>query len=290
MNDQAERLRRRIQQRDGEQYARTIAIASGKGGVGKSNLTLNFALKLIEQNKRVIIFDLDIGMGNIDILMGVSPSSSIVDLFKDESTIQEIIEWGPNNLAYIAGGSGLAEIFKMDSKKFDYFKNQFEKLSTSFDYILFDMGAGVTETTLHFLAAAHEVIIVTTPEPTSITDGYAMMKHLIRYENDVPIAVIVNRTNQNKEGYQTFSRLRTVVHRFLEKDIAYLGMLPDDRDVLRAVNHQSPFVLDSPNCRASEAMESIVTHYLKGNSALPSSFPSPSFLSKLKRYILTGNR
>ncbi|MBN9652866.1 MinD/ParA family protein [Halobacillus sp. GSS1] len=283
MKDQAEILRMRMQEMGGNKQAKTIAVASGKGGVGKSNFCINFALQLMRKGRKVLIFDLDIGMGNIDILMGKSPKRTFVDLFKEDISIQDIIERGPESLPYIAGGSGLTRIFELDDSKFNYFQNEFEQLIKSFDYILFDMGAGATQDSLHFISSAHEVIVVTTPEPTSITDGYAMIKHLVHKDNRLPIKILVNRSLNEKSGRETFERLAVVVKRFLASEVALLGVLPDDRSVLEAVNKQRPFVIDRPKSRVSRSLEELVLGYL--NESRTQAASSFSFVDKLKRFV-----
>ncbi|MGP4059845.1 MinD/ParA family protein [Halobacillus sp. H74] len=282
MKDQAELLRTRMKQNEHTPPAKTIAIASGKGGVGKSNFSINFALKLIEQKKRVLLIDLDIGMGNVDILLGLTPKYSFVDLFKEELEFNEIIEPGPNSLSYIAGGSGLSQIFQLDDEKFSYFQRQFADLTGIYDYILFDMGAGATNDSLNFISAAHEAFVVTTPEPTSITDGYAMIKHLVKKNPKLPIKVLVNRSLSNENAQQTFNRLQMVVKRFLHVDIESLGTIPDDRAVLKAVNQQLPFVIDQPGSKASKSLDQIVRKYLNGQVQMGQ---ADSFMSKLKRLV-----
>lgn len=284
MSDQAERLRHRLKQLHSTKRARTIAVASGKGGVGKSNFTINFGLKLIQQDKKVLIIDMDIGMGNIDILLGVTPTYSFVDLFHHGRSIHDIIEIGPNNLSYIAGGSGLSEVFQLDETKFQHFHSQFESLITSYDYILFDMGAGATNDSLNFISAADEAIVVTTPEPTSITDAYAMIKHLVRIEGSLPISILVNRSLKERTD-SSFARLHTVVERFLDKQVFSMGVIPDDRSVLKSVNRQQPFVISEPNSKASKAISRVVDHYLRERNHETSNDATPSFLSKLKRFV-----
>lgn len=285
MKDQAERLRYKMKntlQTSSDRKARTIAIASGKGGVGKSNFTLNFALQLIKSNKQVLIFDLDVGMGNIDILIGHSPKHTFVDLFQENMAINDIIEQGPNSLSYIAGGSGLSHIFQLDQEKFAFFQSEFEKVSASYDYILFDMGAGATNDSLNFISSADEAIVVTTPEPTSITDGYAMIKHLIKKDRSLPIKLLVNRSLNDRSGKQTFERLEIVVQRFLNVEISSLGTIPDDRSVVHAVTKQIPYVIDQPDSKASRALEHITMDYLKES---PAPSYKRSFVQKLKRLV-----
>ncbi|MBH0229291.1 MinD/ParA family protein [Halobacillus yeomjeoni] len=285
MNDQAERLRNRIKQLHSQREVKIMAIASGKGGVGKSNFTINFALKLKEQGKRVLIFDLDIGMGNIDILMGVSPKHSFIHMFEEELTLKEIIETGPNGLSYIAGGTGLSDIFQLDLEKFNLFQTQFEEMAVDYDYILFDMGAGISVDTLHFITSAHEAVIVTTPEPTSITDAYSLIKHLSYRDKEIPISVLVNRPIDEHSGKQAFDRLQKVVGSFLEIQIGLLGIIPDDKAVVQSVHKQVPFVLEHPNSKASRALQTITSTYISDKGEAPESFTHESFFAKLRRLV-----
>ncbi|GAE91608.1 flagellar synthesis regulator FleN [Gracilibacillus boraciitolerans JCM 21714] len=164
MSDQAARLRQKITGLNSQYHAKTIAIVSGKGGVGKSNIALNFSLALANEGKKVLLFDLDIGMGNIDILLGKSSRYSIINMFENNLSIYDIIESGPNSLSYIAGGSGQDHIFYLDEERVNFFIEQLELLLTKYDYIIFDMGAGVTRETIHYILAVDECMLVTTPE------------------------------------------------------------------------------------------------------------------------------
>src|SRR5699024_7948467 len=135
--------------------------------------------------KRVLIFDLDIGMGNIDILLGQQSKYTILDLFKDFIPIHDMIEAGPKGLSYIAGGSGLNDLLELDEEKLNYFFSQYELLTERYDYIFFDLGAGITKNSLSFILSSDECFLITTPEPTSIADAYSMIKHIVRKNNNL---------------------------------------------------------------------------------------------------------
>lgn len=284
MSDQAAELRKRIDELRSIKQAKTIAIISGKGGVGKSNFALNFSLALSQKGKSVLIFDLDIGMGNIDILLGVSAKYSIVHLFDEHLSIEDIIEQGPHNLSYIAAGSGLADIFSMDEEKFQYFLGEFKKLINSYDYILFDMGAGVTEGSMYFMLAADECFVVTTPEPTSLTDAYAIIKHITQKNKDMNIRLLVNRALNHKNGLNTMNRLQHVINRFLNVQINPLGILPDDRTVSEAVVSQVPFLLFDQKSSVARAITQIADQYTGQDINIEKKVPS-FFLSKLRKFI-----
>lgn len=287
MRDQAESLRQRLQRMKDRTEAKVIAVVSGKGGVGKSNFSLNFAINLARKGQKVLIFDMDIGMGNIDILMGLTSRGSFVDIFKPDVSIQDIIKEGPEGVDFISGGSGLATLFKLDSEKLSYFLSQLGKLALDYDYILFDMGAGITEDSLQFLLSVHEIFVVTTPEPTAITDAYSMMKYICTKEQNAEFYLIVNRAHSDEEGTSTLKRLSEVMRQFLKKEIVQLGYLPDDRNVNKAVSRQTPFSVFDPKSKISIAMKELTDRYTEGNSietgkAKPKSF---SFISKLRHYF-----
>ncbi len=282
MSDQAEQLRTCLRDKDVGRTAKIMAIASGKGGVGKSNFTINFAIKLKEHGKKVLLIDFDIGMGNIDILLGVVPQGTIVDLFTQSITIEELIEIGPGDIAYISGGSGLSEIFNLNEERSACFSQQFKKLVHTYDFILFDMGAGITMDSLYFMVSADESIIITTPEPTSITDAYAVIKHLCYFDHGLPIQMVINRVMAKGTAEDTFLRMQKAAMRFLNKELTLLGSLPDDPKVMQSVLDQIPFVIKEQMCPASKAMNRMVEKYLN----IPVKTNSPaSFLAKLKSFV-----
>lgn len=286
MKDQAEKLRAKIELLQNKAKTKTIAVVSGKGGVGKSNFSLNFALGLSNAGSSVLLFDMDIGMGNIDILMGVTPNYTIVDMFESDLKLTDIIEKGTNNLSYIAAGTGLSKIFKLDNNKFELFITQLEEIIEDFEYIIFDMGAGITEESMQFILSVNELFVIATPEPTSITDAYAVMKYIHLKELDMPFYLIVNRTYSEKQALSTSNRLSNAVKQFLNKDVVTLGDLPDDRVVLKAVSHQMPFLLYAPNSDVSRSMLKIVERYINQNFDQMKSTSSYSFISKLRRYFI----
>ncbi len=285
MHDQAHELRERFKRRKEGRTAKALAVISGKGGVGKSNVSLNFSLALSRKGKRVLLFDMDIGMGNIDILMGITPAATIVDMLAEKREAREIIEKGPDGLSFIAGGTGLAQIFGMNPEKLDFFLSQLDKLSYYYDYMIFDMGAGLTDDGMKFVLAAEEIILITTPEPTSITDAYAVMKYIVRQHHEASFHLLVNRVDSPKEGRQTGERFSTAIRSFLQTDIHMLGSIPDDRNLQKAVIRQTPFLLHSPRGPASLSITAIADEFLSsGNKGIHP--PKQRFMTKLKNYFL----
>ncbi|MBB6452905.1 flagellar biosynthesis protein FlhG [Salirhabdus euzebyi] len=288
MTDQAQRLREIINAKKNIKEAKTIAVLSGKGGVGKSNFALNFALGLSKKGKRVLLFDLDFGMGNIDVLMGLAPKKTIVHMFKESLFIEDVIEKGPYSLSYIAAGSGLSEIFEMESGHLEYFLKQLRYISMQYDFIIFDMGAGFNSQHIHFALAAHECFIVTTTEPTSVTDAYAVLKHIYYQQSKIPLFLLVNRAMNSKEGKDIVNRLQTVVQKFLHQELKPLGILPDDREVIHAVKEQTPFLLNNEKSNASKSLVQIIDSYLDDKDK-NHEVPNHSFVTKLKM-IFTRER
>ncbi|MDC3416376.1 MinD/ParA family protein [Aquibacillus salsiterrae] len=284
MNDQADKLRKKIEMLKAYRQAKTIAVVSGKGGVGKSNVALNFSLALAKKHKKVLIFDLDIGMGNIDILLGLTPKYSIVTMFDLQLSIHDIVEKGPNDISYVAAGSGLSEIFHMNELKFDFFIHQLNELINTYDYIIFDMGAGISRDSLYYMLAADECFVITTPEPTSLTDAYGIIKHMVNKKENAPLYLLVNRAPSSKSGQDTLERLQKVVYQFLQKNILVLGVIPEDKTVSQAVSRQIPFVLYKPNSLASIAMQQLVDQYVSDTIDVGKKVPH-SFANKLKQFF-----
>lgn len=284
MSDQAESLRQQLIIAENPKQAKTLSIVSGKGGVGKSNTALNFSIELIKKRKKVLLFDLDVGMGNIDILCGLHAKKTIIDMFTEHLSIYDIIEPGPAGLSYIAGGSGLSGFFMMDQEKQQYFFEQYKALVQMYDYIIFDMGAGVTRDSLFFILASDECIVITTPEPTSITDAYGMIKHVIHNQPNMPIYVIMNRSFNHKDGLDSLERFKQVVTKFLRINIQLLGILPDDPTVSKAVRRQMPYVMFSEKAAVSIALRQLTLNYLNETSNR-NEIKSFSFIQKLKQLL-----
>ncbi|MBE1446420.1 MinD/ParA family protein [Paenibacillus sp. OAS669] len=291
MNDQAQGLRNLIlkqhQQKHREAIAtRILTVTSGKGGVGKSNFTLNFALTLQKKGYKVLVFDADIGLANIDVLMGVTAKHSLYHLLTREKTIWDIIEQGPYGLQFIAGGSGFQDLIRLTEQQLDYFAEQVMQLNGTVDFIIFDTGAGLSKETLKFILSAEETIVVTTPEPTSITDAYAIIKMVHSMEPSVPFKLVVNRVADWKEGRQTADKISMVAKQFLKLDIPAIGYVYDDNSVSKAVKKQVPFTMQYPSCAASQSISRLADDYI--SRQLPSSQQEgavKSFMSKMMKYL-----
>ncbi|MFU1792390.1 MinD/ParA family protein [Paenibacillus azoreducens] len=272
MTDQAQMLRNLVMKREqertarlsnaGQRTAKLITVTSGKGGVGKSNFTLNFALALQSMGKKVLVFDADIGMANIDVLMGVSAEYNLYHLLRREKRIDEIIERGPGFLSFIAGGSGMSELFSLSQSDLNYFTEEIERIAGEMDYIIFDTGAGLSKENFNFIYSSDECLVVTTPEPTSITDAYALIKVVSSKGNDTAFKLIVNRAGDEREADQTADKIMMAAQRFLKVEISMLGYISEDRHVVQAVKKQVPFSIAFPNCTASMEIQRIARSYM----------------------------
>ncbi|SES75642.1 flagellar biosynthesis protein FlhG [Oceanobacillus limi] len=284
MHDQAESLRRRFEMSENPREAKTISFVSGKGGVGKSNVALNFSLELSKHNKKVILVDLDIGMGNVEILLGSNTNKTIVDMLHDNLSIYDIIETGPNNLSYISGGSGLSDIFIMEQQQMDHFFEEYHKIVQLYDYIIFDMGAGATPTSMAFVLASDECIVVTTPEPTSITDAYSMIKHIVTQQPTMPLNIVMNRALSQKTGSKSLEKFQQVILQFLEVKVKPIGILPNDPIVTTAVIRQVPYSLLNEKAAITKALKQMTKDYISLTDESKDEKPM-SFIQKFKRLI-----
>ena len=261
--DQAEQLRDIIKasSRPQRPLARVITVTSGKGGVGKSNTAINLAIQFRKMGQRVIILDADFGLANIEIMFGTVPKHNLCDLIYQGKNIKDIITWGPMEVGFISGGSGIAGMSNLSRDYLNYIIQNLAELDEMADTIIVDTGAGISDAVLEFLVASGEILLVTTPEPTSITDSYSLLKALGRHprysSETTQIKVIANKVMNETEAEALYAKLEAVVDRYLKVPISYLGMVPQDIQLARAVMQQTPVSLDNPKARSAVAYEVI---------------------------------
>lgn len=281
MRDQAEELRMKML-RNQNRLGRSLAVVSGKGGVGKSNFSINFSTTLSGQGKKVVLIDMDIGMGNIHILLGKSVQYNLKDYLVGEQPIESVLFEGPNGLQYISGGSGLSGVMEWTDEMFNRLIEAFEYLQKTFDYIVFDMGAGATSQTLDLLMSVDDIIVITTAEPTSITDAYSMMKYIYYKDSEKNFYLICNRAFSDEEGAETTGRLKLVMSKFLSKEITILGVLPEDTVVRKAVREQTPFSILYPQAEITKKLKKIVYTFTDLEDAIEATPKQTNFISRLK--------
>jgi flagellar biosynthesis protein FlhG len=280
MRDQAENLRQMIQKsREQASHikdfykspiikhnmtskARVIAVTSGKGGVGKTNFTVNLALALANIKKRVLIIDADLGMANVDVIFGCETKYSLLNLLQEEIKLDDIITEGPQGIKFMSGGSGIYDLANLDEVKIQSIINKITLCDKLADVILLDTGAGINRNVLNFVLAADEVILVTTPEPTSMTDAYAMMKAYISHNGTAPLKLVINRVMEAGEGQTVVNKLTQTALRFLELRVDSLGFVYEDMNLVKAVKRQQPLLLAYPDSIAAQCIEKIADQLL----------------------------
>ena len=262
--DQAQNLRNIIKMQNQKmvQNARVISVTSGKGGVGKSNTSVNIALQFQRQGKRVIIFDADFGLANIEVMFGIIPKYNLGDLMFKGKELKEIITPGPEGVGFISGGFGIAKLVNLDKEQIKRLVGKLSELDELADVIIIDTGAGISSSVMEFLVASPETILVTTPEPASITDSYALLKALSMNEDYSPekckVKLIANRVGKKEEGQNLYEKLSAVSSRFLNIELEYLGAIPFDNNITKAVMTQEPVSLKYPGSVSSKCYEDIV--------------------------------
>ncbi len=266
--DQAQQLRNIIKAGpvSNRPLARVITVTSGKGGVGKSNTAINLAVNFKKLGKRVIILDADFGLANIEIMFGTMPRHNLSDLIYQGKSITEIITWGPGEVGFISGGSGIAGLSNLGKEYLSYIIQNLAALDAIADVIIIDTGAGISDAVMEFLVASGEILLITTPEPTSITDSYSLLKALNRHprfaKENSQIKMIANRVEGDKDGEVLFKKLNAVVSRFLGLPLEYLGAVPQDKNLSQAVMQQTPVSLASPNSKSAKAYEAIAARLM----------------------------
>lgn len=260
MNAQARSLRDRVarrQAREGWGRTRTIAVTSGKGGVGKTTVAANLAIALQRLGARVVLVDVDLGLANVDVLLGLRPRWTLKDLLAGRRSIREITVDGPAGVRVVPAASGLEELANLAPWEQERLWRSFAELDADADLVLVDTAAGIAPNVLDVLATTEEVVVVAAPEPAAITDAYALIKVLSRRREGARVHLLVNRARRPQEGYAAAARIAEVARHFLGLDIHCLGCLPEDPQVAQAGRDQVAFAAAYPQCPAARCLASV---------------------------------
>lgn len=245
-----------------QKCARIITVTSGKGGVGKSNVSINLAVQLKRSGNRVIIFDADFGLANIEVMFGAIPKYNLADMIYQGKSITDIITNGPMDIGFISGGSGISGLSNLNKVHIEYLLKNLSALDYMADYIIIDTGAGISDSVVEFLVSSDDILLVTTPEPASITDSYSLLKALYRHSKfngeRTRVRMISNKVDNLAEGQSLYEKLNVVVSRYLKSiRLEYLGAIPFDNALSKAVMSQTPVSLQSPMAKSSKAFEEL---------------------------------
>lgn len=259
MHDQASRLRKMFDNEkdnkatNNNSASRVIAVASGKGGVGKTNISVNLGVALQKMDKKVLLLDADMGMANVDVLIGVTPRYNIGHVLENKCDIEDALIAGPENLTVLPGSSGIDDFIDMNLYKIKQLLKLSSHLEKNYDIIIIDIGAGAHKGVVNFIRAADEVIVVLTPEPTAIMDAYSLIKILSKNKVKPKLNLIVNQVDNDKEGDEVSKRISNVIKDYLDLEISITSYIPYDNNLRDAVKKQKPIVNLYPRSNAGKA-------------------------------------
>ncbi|MBV6492566.1 MAG: Flagellum site-determining protein YlxH [Turneriella sp.] len=278
--DQASTLRQMVGKTEPGTATQIITLTSGKGGVGKSTISVNLGLALAAAGKKVLLFDADLGLANINVLLGVVPKFNLYHVIKGHKELEDIIIHTPEGLDIIAGASGYSMLANLSDKERASLVDAFESL-TGYDIMLIDTGAGVSSNVVGFTLPADKVIVVTTPEPTAITDAYGIIKSIVLVAPDKQIKLLVNRASSSLEGKKVAERVINISNQFLNVRVDSLGFIFDDDSVPKSIRRQKPFYLLFPNSKASSCLDIITSRILEQELPKRSESGIGSFFRKI---------
>jgi len=259
--DQAQSLRELVWR--AHSVARVLAVTSGKGGVGKSNTSVNLAIALARQGKRVILIDADLGLANVEVLMGFNSVYTLQDVIDGERGIRDVLVRAPGGIQVVPGTSGLAKMADLPTSARQNVLKGLRDLHDQADFIIVDTMAGIGQNAVGFTLAADEVLLITTPEPSAIVDAYAMLKTVYHRRDDAVVRLIVNMAAYDTQGKAVAAKLANVAQQYLGRNLSYLGFVPRDPHVSQAVMQSTPFLLAYPDCPAAKAMQQLAARVLQ---------------------------
>ncbi len=246
-----------------EKKTRVIAVTGGKGGVGKSNVACALGIAFTHMKRKVILLDADLSLANVDVILGLTPRLNLSHVIRGEKTLEEIMIHGPEGMILIPGGSGLEELSHLTPEQMDRLFHAFTSIQPSPDVFLIDTAAGIHSNVMHFLMAADQVIVVTTPEPPAYTDAYALIKILVKHDPKKDLGVLINMAQDAGEANEIAKLMLQMSRQFLNVGFNNLGFVPRDSIVREAVRHQESFLTYAPSSYASKAIRNIAASVMQ---------------------------
>ncbi len=240
-----------------QNVTKVLAITSGKGGVGKTAFVSNMAISLAKRNKSVLILDADLGLANIDVVFGLTPSYNLNHFFSGQKDLADILTEGPLGIKILPAGSGIQNFTRLNSEHKMRLLDGLDSMHTNFDYVLIDTEAGISENVTYFATAAQEILVVTTTEPTAITDAYALMKLLSNQYHEKHFNLIVNQIRNEDEALDVFRKLTMVANRYLDISIDFLGSIPEDKIMVEAIKKQKVISELHPHSKVANAFSQL---------------------------------
>ena len=274
MFDQAHHLRELVGKR---KDIRVISVASGKGGVGKSSISVNIAIAMSRLGVRVLVVDADFALANVDIMLGVTSKYDVSYFLRGEKSLNDIVQLGHEGVRFISGGSGVNALLNMGEEQLTELMTGIVQLDTPIDLIILDTGAGINDNILQMILTSSETIVITTPEPTAILDAYALVKTVVKRDSSHPLHVIINKCESMKEAHRVQNGFMEVVGRHLGKNINPLGLITFDHNVPLSIKRQLPIMVSDPNCQTSREINLIARAILD----LPKDAKPDSILSRI---------
>jgi flagellar biosynthesis protein FlhG len=269
-------------------HPRIITILSGKGGVGKSNIAVNLALALCQRGRRVLLWDMDLGLANVDIILNLTVNSDLSEVLKGNKRLADIVVEGPEGLHVIPGASGDAKLANLNERERDNLLGELQDIQPDYDFIIIDTGAGISDNTIRFASTADEALMVTTPEPTSMLDAYATIKLLNKLAPWTHIHLVVNMARNLREAQKTLFRMSAIAEEYLGSHLENDGYILFDEAVGNAVRHRHPYLLTYPDSNASQSIRTIaklIDEMAAPEEQVPPPAGKESFLKRLFHHI-----
>ena len=252
--DQAQKLRELVMTK---QEVRVLSVASGKGGVGKSSLSVNLAIALSRLGMQVLVIDADFGLANVDVMLGVTSKHNLSHVLQGEKAFHEVIQLGHEGVRFISGGSGVSDLLNMGEDQLELLIEGIGRLDLPIDIILIDVGAGINDKIIQMILSSSETIVVTTTEPTAILDAYALVKTITKQDGSHPLHVLINMCVNQKEAQRVMEGFIDFIGRHLGKNINPLGAVTFSHDVPVSIKKQIPITVSAPNSATSQEINRI---------------------------------